>query len=208
MTRRARKGKGHLACGLGTFSAYIMRLQTIFIFSNPRPLPSTREASETKGHFQDRLHHSKGLSNCQFLWPSAYHFRSGAASELKREKWTEMAWDTPDCSIRSFSTVEAYGEVVEKSSGFENHVVRHGRGRFQRTFFGTPYFHLLIILRRSLLHHLNGIICAHSASNCQVLAMALRRKPEIDNSIDPGATGISFSSPGCLPQENSNSLLL
>jgi hypothetical protein len=30
-----------------------------------------------------------------FLWSSAYHFRSGAASELKREKWTEMAWRYP-----------------------------------------------------------------------------------------------------------------
>jgi hypothetical protein len=98
--------------------------------------------------------------------------------------------------------------MVEKSSGFEDHVVRHGRGLFQRMFFGMLYFHLLIILRRSLLHHLNDIICAHSASNCQVLAMALFWRPEVDNSIDPGATGISVSSTGFLPQENSNSLLL
>lgn len=36
----------------------------------------------------------------------------------------------------------------------------------------------------------------------------LLRGSEVDNIIDPGATGISFPSSGCLPQESSNSHLL
>jgi hypothetical protein len=51
--------------------------------------------------------------------------------------------------------------MVKESSGFENHVVRHSRGLFKRTFFEMPCFHRLTILRRGLLHRLCFSLCMY-----------------------------------------------
>src|SRR2546423_7339366 len=99
MTRRAQKGKAHLALGLGP------RLQTLLIFSNPLPtLQATREASKIKGHFQGHfqghLHHGKDLLSYQHPWLCALPFPRRSCLRPETGKWMKNGMEnTPGFSI-------------------------------------------------------------------------------------------------------------